>query len=165
MADSWYVVHCEAHHDRQVGKLIASTVPEVFAPRLPKTRRRNGEKPLFPGYLFVRLDLASGIWGTLRYLPGVHRLIEMGGAPCPLDGGIVETIRRRVAEYTRAEIGFRPGDRVTVANGSFADLEGIVCETLSSDQRVAILIDMMRRQVRVELGADEIHPGGRGMVA
>lgn len=165
MAHSWYVVHCEAHHDRQVGALIAGAGCEVFAPRLPKTRRRNGDKPLFPGYLFVRLDLDSGVWGMMRHLPGVRGLVEMGGMACQVDDGIVETIRRRVDLYRPDEIGLRTGDRVIVANGSFADLEGVVCETLSGDQRVAILIDMMRRQVRVELDVDEVYRGSRGAAA
>jgi transcription antitermination factor NusG len=56
----WYVVHCEAQRDRQVERLVAHAGMETFAPRIPKTRQRNGDKALFPGYVFVRLDLDTG---------------------------------------------------------------------------------------------------------
>lgn len=162
----WYVVHCEPHRDRQVERLIVQTGAETFAPRIPKTRMRNGDKPLFPGYVFTRLDLASGVGGELRYVPGVRSLVEVGGEPCPVDDGIVEAIRRRVTTNVPDVGQLRSGDRVTVVSGSFADLEAVFCEHLSGAERVAVLIEMMRRQVRVELSVDDVRPGPvRGVAA
>jgi len=165
MPHPWYVIHCEANHDRQVQHVVNLNGLEVYAPRIPATRKRNGDKPLFPGYVFVRLDLSAGDWGRTRYLPGVRALVQFGAEPAPVDEGIVDAIRRRIDAYEPNVVRLNPGDRVRVLNGSFADLEGLFCEALTSDQRVAVLIDMMRRQVRVELDVFDVEPVHREDVA
>jgi transcription antitermination factor NusG len=152
----WYVVHCEAQRDRQVATLTQSGGLESYAPRIPKTRKRNGDKALFPGYVFVRMSLSGGAWGSMRRLPGVRSLVEIGGGPCPVDDTVVEAIRRWVASRPVPSSSPRVGERVTVRSGAFAQLEGIVCETLSGTARVAVLMDMMRRQVRVVLPLDSV---------
>jgi transcriptional antiterminator RfaH len=155
MALHWYVIHCEPSHDRQVERLIGSAHIEVFAPQLPKTRRRNGHKPLFPGYVFARLDLQTDTWGALRRLPGIRSLVEIGGGPCPLDDTVVAVIRRYVHDRsTSSGVHLVPGQRVSVTSGAFRDLEGIFCETLRGDERIAILVNLMRQQIRVELALD-----------
>lgn len=156
MHRNWYLIHCEPQRDPQVERLVSHISLEAFAPRIPKSRRRNGDKPLFPGYVFVRMDLASGVWNHIRYLPGVRALVEIGGGPCPVGDEIVETIRTRVTTYQPGGLRLGRGDRVMVATGAFADLEGVFCEALSGEERVAILVDMMRRQVRIELSTDHI---------
>jgi transcriptional antiterminator RfaH len=112
----WYLIHCEAQRDQQVERLVAHAGMETFAARIPKTRKRNGDKALFPGYVFVRLDPHAGSWSMIRYLPGVRSLVEIGGGPCPVADEIVEAIR----------------------------------------ERVAILLDIMWRQVRVEPSVDSV---------
>jgi transcriptional antiterminator RfaH len=162
MQPRWYVVHCLPQQDRQVERHIMLHGTDTFAPRICKTRKRNGNKPLFPGYVFVRLVLKSGTWADLKYMPGVRSLIEVGGEPCPVDDAIVEEIRRRAALYSPAEPAFSPGDRITVSSGPFAYLDGIFSESLTGDERIAVLIDMMHRQVRVELEANRVKPAVRG---
>lgn len=89
----------------------------------------------------------------------------MGGGPCPVDDRIVEAIRTRVEGWWSEPPQLAPGDRVRVTAGTFADLEGIFCESLSGDQRVAILLDMMRREIRVELSMDDVERVKRGAAA
>lgn len=163
--ESWYVVACEPHRDRQVERVLGGQTLEVFAPRLPRTRTRNGDKPLFPGYLFVRMNRDAGAWARLRYLPGVRTLVTMGGEPCPVDGSLVEAIRRRVAVLAPPDRKPLPGDQVRIIGGSFADLEGLLCESLRGEERVAVLIGMMRRQVRVELPIGDVEIVTNGWVA
>lgn len=154
MALNWYVIHCKASHDWQVERLVDSAGVEVFAPRILKTRRRNGDKPLFPGYVFARLDLQADTWSALRRLPGVRSLVEIGGGPCPVDDGVVAAIQRWVNDRAATGVQLVPGQRVSIKSGAFRDLEGIFCETLSGEERIAILIGLMRQQVRVELDLD-----------
>jgi transcriptional antiterminator RfaH len=162
----WYVIHCETGKDRQVEHFAVLAGLETFDPRIPCTRKRNGDKPLFPGYVFARLDLSADDGLKIRGLPGVRRLVDAGGHPCSIDEGLIEVIRRRSDSY-RGEAGrpFAPGDRVRVIGGSFADLEGIFSEALSGHERVAILIDMMRREIRLVLPAGEVERVVQGAAA
>jgi transcriptional antiterminator RfaH len=161
----WYVIHCEAQRDQQVERLVAHAGMETFAPRVSKTRKCNGDKALFPGYVFVQLDLDTSVWSTIRYLPGVRSLVELGGGPCPVADEIVEAIRQRIARCRASRPRLQPGDRVSIANGIFAEVEGIFCELVSGAERVAILLDIMHRQVRVELPIDDIRTAQRLEIA
>lgn len=157
MLSLWYVIHCEPRLDLMVERVFTDGSVEAFAPRIPRARRRDGDKPLFPGYLFARMDLDTGVWGRMRFMPGVRALVEMGGMPCPVDEGIVAAIRRRVAGWSAASTPvFHEGERVRVVGGSFEHLEGLFSESLSGEERAAVLLDMMERQVRVELHIDHL---------
>lgn len=151
-------MHCDPRRDSQVQHLVGLNGLETFAPRVPKTRKRNGDKPLFPGYVFTRLCMERGDWHKIAYLPGVRKLVEIGGGPCSVDDSIVEAIRLRVHRGTFRPPPIAPGTKIVVTAGAFADLEGIFCEELSGAERVAVLIEMMRRQVRIELSVDEVRP-------
>src|SRR5690606_41037685 len=52
-------------------------LPELSVERLRAGRRIQREEPLFPGYLFIRLDRASG-WHTVRSTRGVQKLVTFG---------------------------------------------------------------------------------------
>jgi transcriptional antiterminator RfaH len=149
----WYVVHCEPHRDRQVEHVMAVRGVEAYSPHIARTRRHNGKKPLFPGYVFARLALDTGVWSALRFSPGIKSLIEIGGGPCPVGDEIVDEVRRRAEAYVPPAPDPSAGDRVVVKGGALEGLEGVFNETLSGEERVAVLIDMMHRQVRVELSA------------
>ena len=64
---------------------------------------RTVQAPLFPGYLFVILDLERDRWLSVRSTFGVSRLITtQDGRPIPVPGGIVESlIERSEANVTR----------------------------------------------------------------
>ena len=53
---------------------------------------------------------------------------------------------------------FAPGDKITVLDGAFADCTGIF-EAETDETRVAILLELLGRKVRVSLGADLLHTG------
>lgn len=160
----WYLMSCDPRRDEQVCALVAIAGFETYTPRIPKTRRRNGDKPLFPGYVFTRLDLGCDDWTKVMYLPGVRRLVTVGGAPSVVDEEIVDAIRARIARGAFVPPKLNPGDRIRVVSGAFEHLEGVFCEELTGAERVSILLDMMNRQVRVEVPADQLlHiPGDEG---
>jgi transcriptional antiterminator RfaH len=50
---------------------------------------------------------------------------------------------------------FRPGDRVTFAQGPFANFVATI-ESLAPDRRVWVLLDLMGQQARVAVQTDQI---------
>lgn len=154
----WYVVHCNAHADGQVERLMQSFGLEAYSPQIPRTRRWNGHKPLFPGYIFVRLDPSGPVWSRLRSMPGVRSLVGVGDVPTPVSDEIVTVIRDRTAGLSQRVRRLQPGDAVAVVRGPLSDLEGVFCESLSGEERVVILLDVMQRQTRVALPKRDIVP-------
>jgi transcriptional antiterminator RfaH len=161
MSLDWYALHTKPHKERQVVGALQDRQLEMFFPttRVPHRRGRSDERAFFPGYVFVRADLAQiGLWG-LTYLPGVHRLVAFGNQPATIDPRVIATIRERLGRANvvdqRGEI-LEPGDRVRVLTGPFADLEAVFDARLSAQGRVRILIHMMERWAKVELDGDAL---------
>lgn len=153
----WYVVHTqpngEARADLNLRRQGFATYLPRYARRRSHARRREVVKrPLFPRYLFVGLDLARDRWRAIHSTFGVNRLVLAGEEPLPVPEGVIDEIRARedgeglVALGLPAGVG--PGSRIRLVDGIFADAKGVL-ERIADDRRVAILLEMLGREVRV----------------
>jgi transcriptional antiterminator RfaH len=145
-----------AHLDRQ-----------GFVPYLPRfiKKRRHARRvetvaaPLFPRYVFIAVDLAAQRWRSIQSTIGVARLVCNGDAPAPLCDSIIAALREREDErgFVRLERQaiFKPGDRIRVLDGVFASCLGLF-EGMTDGERVAILLDLLGRKVRVVLNGDHV---------
>jgi hypothetical protein len=90
---------------------------------------------------------------------GDSRLVGTGEGPAPVPGGIIQVLKQRenadgFVVLTRAP-RLAPGDKVRVVEGSFTDALGLY-EGLTGKERVAILLDLLGRKVRVALDSASI---------
>jgi transcriptional antiterminator RfaH len=110
------------------------------------------KRPLFPRYLFVGLDLARERWRAIHSTFGVNRLVLAGEEPLPVPDGVVDDIRAREdgdgLVVLGLPAGLGPGSRVRLVDGIFADAKGVL-ERVADDRRVAILLELLGREVRV----------------
>src|SRR5712692_5192174 len=145
MAQHWYAVKAKPRREQQATSVLAERGIEVYLPQLP-VQKRSGQvsaalQPLFPGYLFARVAMASPEWLASRSAPGVAYFVGSAGVPSPLPDGLVEAIRTR-AEGLRLA-GWRPpfehGDRVMIGSGPLSGIDAIFDRTLSSSGRVRVL--------------------------
>src|ERR1700759_3415463 len=100
VADDWFAVYTLSCREKQVSRHMDIHAIEHFLP-VTKTRRRwkNGcnvlvEEPLFPGYLFVRIERNART--QVLSVPGVHSIVGTGKDPIPLPNFEIETLRRSV---------------------------------------------------------------------
>jgi transcriptional antiterminator RfaH len=160
----WYVVHTQPHHE---GRAEANLRRQGFATYLPRylRRRRHARRtetvprPLFPRYLFVALDLARDRWRAVQSTVGVSHLVVAGEAPAPVPDAVIEEIWARegsdgfVALGLPAGIG--PGSPVRLIDGIFAEARGVL-DRIADDRRVAVLLELLGRQVRVLVPAQAV---------
>jgi transcriptional antiterminator RfaH len=153
----WYVVYTQPRQEARAEANLRRQSFEAWSPSVRRVRRhaRRAESvlaPLFPRYLFVRLDQASHTGRSINGTFGVAHLLCNGDTPLPVPAGLVEEIMERCDE-TGAIIGSpRPlvaGEKVTVATGRF-DLEGLF-EARSGQDRVVLLVSMLGREVRASV--------------
>ena len=80
-----------------------------------------------------------------------------GDDPAAVPEGIIEELKQRQDEsgLIRFErrVRFNPGDTVRVVEGVFSDCLGLY-EGMDDRERVAILLDLLGRKVRVLLASD-----------
>jgi transcriptional antiterminator RfaH len=114
------------------------------------------QAPLFPRYLFVAIDVTAQRWRSIHSTIGVTRLVCRGDEPVAAAPGVVEALRQREDDNGLIRLErklFAAGDKVRVLEGAFADCLGLY-EGINDAQRVAILLDLLGRKVRVVLKTD-----------
>ena len=96
-------------------------------------------------------------WRSIHSTVGVARLVCNGEAPAAIDSGIIDGLKSRENEQGYIQLERRPqfaaGDKVRVREGVFCDCLGLF-ESLGDRERVAILLELLGRKVRVVL--DEV---------
>ena len=158
----WYAIRTKVKREKDVEKRLTDFNLVVFLPWM-RTRRRIGSRfhwvlaPLFPGYVFCRLDMVvSG--KAARYSPGVKDFLTFGSRIAEVSEDIIQTLRGRcpggIAEIY--PVSAKPGDVVRISEGPFAGLEAIFEQKLKGSERVAVLLEILGRQTRIVLPSETI---------
>ena len=158
----WFVAHTHPNAEAKATLHLNRQGFESYFPRYLKRRRhaRHVETvaaPLFPRYLFVAVDLTAQRWRSIYSTVGVTRLVCNGDDPTPVPNGVVEALKSRedVGGFIKLDSrsAFRVGDAVRVLDGAFSSCLGLF-EGMAERERIAILLDLLGRKVRVVLDAD-----------
>jgi len=193
MALHWYVVQAYSGYEKTVKRSLDERIARaraelqkcfglVLVPTEEVVEMRSGQKrrsdrKLFPGYVFVQLDMdgvdneqhdANGdplslrdeIWHLVRNVPKVLGFI--GGTqerPAPISDKEAETILQRIqegAEKPRPKVLFEVGEVVRVIDGPFADFSGIVDEVNYEKNRLRVAVLIFGRSTPVELDFGQV---------
>jgi transcriptional antiterminator RfaH len=162
--DAWYVVQTQVNSEVKAARNLVRQGFEIYLPRYLKRRShaRKIEKiaaPLFPRYLFVQIDMATQRWRSIQSTFGVSRLVCNGLDPAPVAQQILDSLKAREDESGHVKLDQRPkfalGEKVRVLAGAFAENLGLFDGQADRD-RIAILLDMLGRKVRVSIEADMV---------
>lgn len=149
----WYVIHCKPRQELRALENLERQAFECFRPtrrveRVVMGRRREVAEPLFPSYLFIKLDSARDNWLPIQYTRGVNRIVCFSGNPAPVADDLIENIRYRTGRVSVAESYFKPGERVVIAEGSFSQVEAIFLSA-DGDERVMLLLNILNSEHRL----------------
>jgi transcriptional antiterminator RfaH len=160
----WYVVQTQPNAERRAATHLVRQGFETYFPRYLK-RRRHARRvdvvptPLFPRYVFVGVDMAAQRWRSIQSTTGVARLVCNGEDPAAVPFGIVEKLKagEDASGFISLAVAprFAPGGKIRILDGVFATRHGLI-DSMTDHQRVAILLDLLGRKVRVVLDADLI---------
>ncbi len=160
----WYVVQTRLNAEAKAAANLRRQEFSIYLPRYLK-RRSHARKvdtvarPLFPRYLFVAIDLAAQRWRAIQSTLGVSHLVCVGDRPALVEDSVIDALIAREDEDGFIRLArrpaFLPGDRVRIIEGAFVDSLALV-EDVSDRDRVAVLLNLLGRKVRVLVGADLI---------
>ena len=163
---AWYVVHTRPHRELMVASLLEqSPTAEVF---LPEVFRQGRDKrklvPLFPNYLFVRLNVHDPDMVRINRTPGVVRLVSFSDRPVPVPDSFIDALRIQVERLNTdggiATHPFHIGDTVRLTDGPLEGMEALFQGPMDPSQRVAVLLEFMGRlqEVKVDVSQLEAAP-------
>jgi transcriptional antiterminator RfaH len=159
----WYVVQTQPHAEARAQEHLRRQGFTTYLPKLLKSRRhaRKTEqvsRPLFPRYMFVLIDHTFQGWHAIRSTFGVSSLVGGESGPMPVRDGVIEALRQREGTDGHVHLDapkFLRGAAVRVQDGVFASCLGLF-ENMSGEDRVAVLLDLLGRRVRVVLEAESV---------
>jgi transcription antitermination factor NusG len=158
----WYAVYTSANHEKRVAEQMGVREVEHFLPLYASVRRWKNqrvtlERPLFPGYVFVRMALRDRL--RVQTIPGVARLVGFGQTPAALPDEELEALRTSLGSGARAVPHplLTMGRRVRITAGPFAGLEGILKRKKSS-LRVVVSLELIQRAMAVDVDAADVRP-------
>lgn len=159
----WYLIHCKPREDERALENLERQGFECYRPAQLVERRRNGRRctvpePLFPNYLFIRLDRVNDNWYPIRSTRGVIHIVRFNEFPLPVADAIIEGIRSRLAAVS-VEPYLKPGDRVRIAEGPFSQLEAIFVAN-DGQNRVVLLLNILRRNQELSFPSETVRKLG-----
>jgi len=153
----WYALYTKPHKEHHVSSVLESRGFETYVPTIQVKRKgRRKTEPFFSCYLFARFDPEEAL-PRVRWTPGLRRIVSFGDEPAVVPEGVISLIRKRLAgmgELDYAGCRFKSGDRVVIREGPLRDFEAVFDRTLSSRDRAMVLVDMLGRWTRCEVGID-----------
>ncbi|MBI3699903.1 MAG: transcriptional activator RfaH [Afipia sp.] len=164
MESAWFVVQTQVNAEAKAARNLVQQGFEIYLPRYLK-RRSHARKieqiaaPLFPRYLFVRIDMATQRWRAIQSTFGVSHLVLNGTDPARVGQQVLGLLKAREDDSGFVKLDRKPkfalGEKVRVLAGAFAENFGLF-DGLADRDRVAILLDLLGRKVRVSLEAEMV---------
>jgi len=152
----WYALRIRSNQEKIVASMLENKGYEQFLPLYRSTRRwsdrvKQLDLPLFPGYLFCRLDPVETVLPVLT-TPGVVSIAGTGRVPLPVPDEEIEAVRTviRSGLATMPWPGLTVGSKVLIERGPLTGLEGVAINV--GDQcRLVVSVQLLQRSLAVTI--------------
>ena len=161
-ARRWHAIQLRPRYEKLVALHLRDKGYEEYLP-LYRSRRRWSDRvqelqlPLFPGYIFCKLDVMQRL--PILIIPGVISIVGCGKVPLAIPDHEITAVQRIVD--SRMPYGPWPslcvGQPVRVRYGPLEGLEGVVLE-LRNKYHLIISVTLLSRSVSVMIDRDSITP-------
>jgi transcription antitermination factor NusG len=161
----WFALMVRSNREKTASLLLENVGYECFLPTSKYTRRwsdrmKEIEVPLFPGYLFCRMNPHN----RLRVLmtPGVIQIVGVGTTPIPVEEEEITAIQRvgKSGLSTMPWPYLEVGHAVRIEDGPLRGLSGIVVK-IKSGLKLVLSVSLLQRSVAVEVDrswVSSVHP-------
>lgn len=145
----WHIVLTKPKQENRAKENLENQGIEVFLPLFHKETIKNGKRvnkiePLFPGYLFIKLDKGSSLFSKVRSTFGVNKLLSFGAEPVVIERALIEDLQSRSAHLNNTP-KFKAGQSIRINNGPLKHYEALFME-YKGNERAVILISLLGQQ-------------------
>lgn len=162
VVQQWFAIQVKPRCEKLVATVARN---KGFCEFLPvyKVRRRWSDRfkvlelPLFPGYVFCRVNTDYRL--PLLTIPGVIGFVGLGKTPLPIAAEEIDSIQAAVASGLTAEPlpYFATGERVRLLEGPLAGLEGVYLQGRKQD-RIVVSVTLLQRSMAIEIDRAWVAP-------
>ncbi len=160
----WYVLLTKSNFENVVCERIYQKKFEIFLPKI-KTKSRSKNKktminrPLFPGYVFVKSYSDPQTCLNILKTPGAVRLLGNNDNPVPVPTSQIESLK--ILTKSDADIitgdsqKLKKGTPVMIIDGPMAGVKGIFIK-YKGKSRVIVDIDSLKQFAGIEILEENI---------
>ena len=163
----WYVVHTYSGYENKVkvnleksvennglqDKIVEVCIPVEEAVEIKNNKRRVVQHKLLPGYVLVKMQMTDETWYIVRNTRGVTGFVGAGNKATPLSETDFASVFDSVP---KTSIDIAVGDSVRILTGLFENFSGKVAEIDLANQKIKVVVPMLKRETEVELAYDEV---------
>lgn len=163
MQSCWYAICCKPRQEELAELHLRRQGFEIYLPRITCRKYRRGRwtdviEPLFPRYVFIRIDFSQQSIAPIRSTRGVVGLVRFGGQAAALPSTVMDELIRR-ADLQGLHHDHRPpmepGESVRLIGGPLLGMEGVYLEQ-DSQKRVILLLELLGKVNRMSVSRDWI---------
>lgn len=154
----WYVIYTRHQQESKVVRHLEENKLNHYLPTVKKLRQWNNKPrfvhvPLFPSYVFVRLNEQKHFYDAVTNNAGLLYFVKNGKLNARVDDDIIKSIQLMLDSGEDVESIFEPpepGTAITIQKGPLAGLCGEVVEH-NKMRKVLIRIAILNRFVITSL--------------
>src|SRR5216684_2776282 len=161
----WFAILARTGREKNATLLLENAGYECYLPVSKFTRRwsdrvKEVEVPLFPGYLFCRMNANNRL--PVLMTPGVIQIVGVGKTPIPVEEQEIAAIQRvgKSGLPTMPWPYLEVGHAVRIEDGPLRGMTGIVVK-IKSGLKLVLSVSLLQRSVAVEVDrswVSSVHP-------
>ena len=145
------------HLEDEVGRIV---VPSEKVKRVRGTQQRVYERKLYPGYVFVEMNMTDEgsiperTWFMIKETSGVGDFIGTEGKPSAMSDTEVAKMLNQVdstEESPTIQMEFAKGDQIKIKGGAFEGYEGNVEEIDAEKGTVRVIVTIFGRATPLDI--------------
>lgn len=151
----WFAILARTGREKNATLLLENAGYECYLPLVKFARQwsdrvKEIEQPLFPGYLFCRMNPSNRL--PVLMTPSVIQIAGVGKAPTPVEEEEIVSIQRA----GKSGLSIMPwpylqvGQAARIESGPLRGMEGIVIK-IKSGLKLVLSVDLLQRSVAVEI--------------
>jgi transcription antitermination factor NusG len=151
----WFALHVRTNHEKTVQQLLEQKRFESFLPTYRERRSWSDrvkylDRPLFPGYVFCRLNPNERTPAVKT--PNVIQIVGSGKTPIAILDSEITSLKTIIDSRisTQPWPFLRVGQKVRIERGPLAGVEGIL-QTVKTRYRIVVSISLLQRSVAAEM--------------
>jgi transcriptional antiterminator RfaH len=162
----WYTIYTKSRQEDSAAENKHRQAFEVYLPNIQQGQRYRGQwrekiEPLFPRYLFIRLNLGEDNIAPIRSTRGVTRLVSFSGQPATVPDPFIDALTQASDPDTGLLCPekdlFEAGTTVTIMDGPLHGLEAIF-KVHDGEQRSIILLELLGKTQQISIDRDHLLP-------
>ncbi len=162
----WYAIHTKPRQETLAADNLQRQDFEIYLPKIKQAQRyrqqwRDKIEPLFPRYLFIRLDLGKDNIAPIRSTRGVSKLVSFSGLPATVPDPFIDALMQSAdpdtALFHPEATLFETGDTVTIVDGPLEGLEAIF-KARDGEARAIILLELLGKTQQVRIDSNHLSP-------